>query len=76
MISVKFTKSVYFGDESATRAAVKVVKFGTATNAADFYILPMTYEMYNQMNVTLRTDLPAISELVGGVDLPPEANGK
>ena len=78
MISVKFTKSEYFGDESVTSAVVKVqaAVLGTIANATDFYILPLTYGKYNEMNVTLHTNLPTISELVGGVDPPPEANGR
>ena len=53
-----------------------IAVFGTAPNATDFFILPLTYENYTEMEMPLHTDLPTISELVGGVDPPYGASGK
>ena len=75
-ILVKFKKSVYIGEESDTSAPVTVAVSGTVSNATDFFILPMTYENYNELAVLSHTDLPTTSELFGGVDLPHGASGK
>lgn len=69
---------MYSGEESGESAIVTVVVFGTVPNATDFFIRPLTFEKYEQMEMTSHTDLPTIAELqvVGNVDRPHSANGK
>ena len=75
MILVKFKQSEFFGDEAGKSPQVKVAVFGAVANTTDFFILPLTYEEYNEKYVPLYTGLPTTSEIVGGVDPPHGANG-
>ena len=49
--------------------------FGAVAKATDLFILPLTYEEYNEIYVPLYTGLPTISEVVGGMNPPHGANG-
>ena len=67
---------MYTGEESDTSALVTIAVSGTVSNATDFFVLPVTYEIYNEMEMPSHMDLPTISELVGGVDPPHGASSK
>ena len=73
---MKFTRSEFFGDESGKSSLVKIAVSGSVPNVTDFFILPLTYEEYNENYVSLNSGFPTTSELVGGVDPPPGANCK
>ena len=75
VILVKFKRSEFFGDEAVDHSPVKVFVSGTVANDYDFFILPLSYEEYNDTYLPSDPDLPTISEIAGGADLPHGANG-
>lgn len=75
VILVKFARNEFFGNEAGERSVVKISVVGTVTIATDFFILPLTYEQYNEQFMSTLTDPVTVAEIVGDINLPPGANG-